>query len=371
MLTMTELKKKGRLRIALSTQGKVLLALAVVVLLGLIGYGWYVYRGNAAEKDLPQAGINTALPDAVVKEKDPVDKMAYYDQAKKDSARRDTGGLVSAASKLGFGGKPEDEQTRRINEKLSAINQALGAAPAAGAGVGIGGGLPVGSYQPKYSSGAGIGNKEVDKLESLMKNMSSAKDRDPEMEQLGSMMDKLLALQNPALAGALLKPAVGDALVPDSLFKAVPAEVTVSQRIKQGSVVELRLLDTLVVSGQFIFPGQLVYGLASFTNQRLNLEIKNIRLGTSIVPVNLTVFDRRDGMAGINAPEALVRDAVTGGISSASGSIGITGFDLGTQLAGAGIDAARSLLNKKMSRLRQRLVAGYPLLLRDNSRKLK
>lgn len=143
------------------------------------------------------------------------------------------------------------------------------------------------------------------------------------------------------------------------------------QKAVQGSVVKLKLLDSIVIGGQIIPKGHLVFGLASFSNQRLNLEIKNIRLGTSIVPVNFTVFDMRDAMSGINAPEAVLSDAVDGGLVDAAGSIGITGFDLTTQIAGAGIDAARSLLTKKLKRVRQPLKSGYALLLRDNTRKVK
>jgi|GEM_PF-854555 len=381
-LDMTEIKKQGRLRIELSARQKVWLGVLLVALVGGLGYGWYYWQGLKQAENLPKAGINMALPGAKLDKVDPVDKMAYYELAKRDSARRDTGALGVSVGRPGFG-KTEDEQTRKINERLASINQVLSspapAAPLVSGHYGIGSGGLQGSGATVGVGSAPIG-KDVDRLEQLIKTMDAGKEADPEMEQLGTMMDKLLALQNPALAGELLK-AKGDrtglgtgsdnALVRDSLFRAVPAVVSVNQRPRQGSVVELRLVDTMKVSGQVIPSGHLVYGLASFSNQRLNLEIRSIRLGSSIVPVNLSVFDRRDGMPGINAPDALVRDAVSGGVSSASGSIGLTGFDLGTQLAGAGIDAARSLLNKKVSRLSQKLRAGYPLLLRDNTVKRK
>ncbi|PWS33324.1 conjugative transposon protein TraM [Pedobacter paludis] len=362
-------ERKKRLRIALSWKQQVLLGAAILVLVGLLGYGWYYWKGLKTSKTSPKSGLNTVLPDAKLEQKDPLDKMAYYEQAKRDSLKADTSKLAFAAEKLGFGssgagGSNAELQERKINEKLLAINQAI-AAPSPVQAVGAGVNLP------KYpvSNNAPL-SKDVDRLELLMKGMSSAKESDPELEQLGAMMDKLLVLQNPELAGRMLKKEAVSVL-PDSVFRAVPAEVVGKQKVKQGTVVELRLLDSLLISGQVIPAGHLVYGLAAFSNQRISLEIKNIRLGTSIVPVNLTVFDRRDGMVGINAPEALVRDAVSGGISSGVSGIGISRFDLGSQLAGAGIDAARSLLNKKVSRLRQTLVAGYPLLLRDNLRKGK
>jgi hypothetical protein len=74
------------------------------------------------------------------------------------------------------------------------------------------------------------------------------------------------------------------------------------------------------------------------TNQRLLLEIRNIRIGTSIMPVNLTVFSL-DGMAGINAPEAELGEAAGNGASgNALGSMQFMSMDqsLGTQAASAG-----------------------------------
>lgn len=64
----------------------------------------------------------------------------------------------------------------------------------------------------------------------------------------------------------------------------------------------LRLLDSIVLNGQTIPKGHLIYGICDLVNQRLILDIKNIRIGNSIVPVDLSVFDM-DGMKGINVPE--------------------------------------------------------------------
>lgn len=331
----------------------------IVVLLSAILF--YVIGGGKSEpmEGAKSAGINTQLPQAQLAKEQPADKMAYYDMAKKDSVHNDTSGLSTAAENLGFNRK-ENVQTQKINEKLTAINQAL-ATPDV---------IP-----QHYASNNLAGNnptpitKDVDRLETLMKNMQQNGNDDPEMAQLGSMMDKLLALQNPDLAKTLFKKP--DNGIPDSTFAAIPAIIAINQKAKQGSVVELRLQDTLIINGQIIPKGHLIYGLASFSNQRLNLEVKNIRLGTSIIPVNITVFDQRDGMEGINAPEALLNDEAKRGITDAAGSIGITGFDLTTQLAGAGIDAAKSLLTKKIGKVKQSLKAGYPLLLRDNTRSSK
>lgn len=351
---MTQQKKQ---RVDQQTMMLVLFPIAVF----LSAILFYVLGGGRPEpmEGVKSSGINTQLPQAQLAKQQPADKMAYYDMAKEDSAHNDTASLSTAAENFGFN-RRGNSQTQKINEKLTAINQAL-ATPDI---------IP-----QRYTPNNLAGNtptpitKDVDRLETLMENMQQNGNDDAEMAQLGSMMDKLLALQNPELAKTLLKKT--DNGKPDSTFAAIPAIIAISQKAKQGSVVELRLQDTLIINGQIIPKGHLIYGLASFSNQRLNLEIKNIRLGTSIIPVNITVFDQRDGMEGINAPEAMLNDAVKGGITDAAGSIGITGFDLTTQIAGAGIDAAKSLLTKKVGKVKQSLKAGYPLLLRDNTKRPK
>ncbi|MGM9475265.1 conjugative transposon protein TraM [Pedobacter sp. GSP4] len=339
-----------------------LLLVLIPAILGLLtALGYYLYTQYSAVKATPgKSGINTALPEAKLEKAEPVDKMGYYEKARQDSAHSGASGLNAAAEKLGFS-EAENAQEKQINEKLAAINQVIAApyvAPKTAAPVSFG-----------YSNAAPI-SKDVDRLETLMKGMHGEGDADPEMDQLNEMMDKLIAVQNPQLAAQLYKNNGLDA-APDSLFRAIPAVVAGNQKARQGSVVELRLLDTAVVNGITFPAGHAVFGLAAFSNQRLNLEIKNIRLGNQVIPVNLTVYDKRDAMIGINAPEALLTDAVNGGIIDAASSVGITGFDLTTQIAGAGIDAAKNLLTKKIGRVKQNLKEGYPLLLRDNTKKLK
>jgi len=342
-------------------QKRTMLLLFPLLVIPFLAFGFYALGGgsrNAPDAESMAKGINMVLPDAQFKDKGPASKMEIYEQAGPDSAK--LGGLELIAGKLGLP-VAEDPQTRQINEKLAAINREI-AAPYSPAPVPASiGAAPVLKGAPMAA--------EVDRLEALMKTMQeNSGEPDPEMSQLNAVMDKILDIQNPQRARQKDPKAVSG-LIADSVFRAIPAVISTNQRASQGSVVELRLLDTVRIGGQLIPKGHLLFGLAAFSNQRLNLEIKNIRLGTSIIPVNLTVFDQRDGMAGVNAPEALLSEAIGAGTSDAAGSFGIAGFDLTSQIAGAGLDAARSLFNKKIRRVKQKLVKGYPLLLRDNSRK--
>lgn len=350
-----ETKNKGNKR-------KLWLLLPVLVL-PFLAFAFYKMDGGAAEvaEDGAAAkGINTELPAAVVKDDQPISKIGYYQRADRDSAKAGRLPENEEGGRFSFRSAREDQQTRAINSRLEMLNREIS--------------RPVEDYRPSAVAAkpvpSGMKN-DVDRLEALMKTMQQDKGGDdPEMAQLAAMMDKLIAVQNPELAKQLYRKPETDA-VPDSLFKAIPAVIAENQKARQGSVVELRLLDTVVLSGLKIPKGHSLFGLAGFSNQRLNLEIKNIRLGNQVIPVNLTVYDKRDAMAGINAPEALLSDAIGSGATDAMGSVGISGFDLTTQIAGAGIDAARSLLTKKIRRVKQNLKAGYPVLLRDNTKKLK
>jgi hypothetical protein len=345
---------------------KVLLVLPLPLLV-LMGFAFHALgggKGTDSQESGAGKGINTVLPDAQFKKQGPTDKLGIYRQAESDSA--EAGGLESVAGRMGFA-PAEDAQTRQIKDKLAAINREI-SSPA----------LPEQNFEPfKGRGGAGADvplSKDVDRLEGLMKSMQTPSGgEDAEMVQLNSLMDKIMAVQNPDLVRQK-QAAASVAAAPDSLFQAIPAETAVKQKAVQGSVVELRLLDSFVVKGQVIPKGHAVFGIAEFSNQRLNLEIKNIRVGNQIIPVNLTVFDLRDAMVGINAPEAVLTDAVNRGSSDAISGLGIGGgFDqsLGIQVAGAGIEAAKNMLSRRLKRVKQPLRAGYPLLLRDNNKRVK
>jgi len=249
-----------------------ILPLLVMPFLALGFYALGGGKGTAVEKGTEAKGINLALPDAQFKKTEPSDKMGIYKLTDSDTGgtgERD--GIEAVAGRLGFTAE-EDPQTREINEKLAAINREI-SQPA----------VPSKSYEELFKKGDGQlqeepMSKDVARLEKLMKTMQSPSDGDdPEMAQLNSLMDKIIAVQNPGLARQ--KQAGSSVVVPDSLFKAIPAEIAVKQKAVQGSVVELRLLDTMLVGGQVTPKGHAVFGLAEFSNQRLNLQIRNIRVG--------------------------------------------------------------------------------------------
>ncbi|MDN3588135.1 conjugative transposon protein TraM [Pedobacter aquatilis] len=337
---------------------KILLVLPLLVMpfLALAFYagggGRASFRGAVASK-----GINTALPDANFKPEGPLDKMGLYAKGEKDSSW--SGGISGLTEKMGFGGRMEDEKTAEINLKLEALNKEINAAP-----------TDIGGSKGSAASTASKNGRDdisadVDRLELLMKSMKADKGGDPEMEQMNSMLEKLLDIQNPArVQQKLVSKIYGDGA--EREFLAVPAEIADGGKVVQGSTVKLRLLDSVVLKNIVVPKGHLVFGLCRLVNQRLLLDIKSIRLRELIIPVELTMYSM-DGMPGLEARDAVFGDVASGGAVDAVGGISVYGMDgVAGQVAGAGLDAAKSLFSRKVRVVRVKLKSGEKVLLRNN-----
>ena len=332
---------------------------AVVLIIAAIAFGIYRYQTRPPEQAAVQ-GLNTHLPGAQLKNGPPVTKMGAYDQAQKDSAAAKNKSTPAAFAALGWGSPQPPVGSRltstsaeaseaRITQKLAEINRQVNAPEPA----------------PKFTAqSAPVNNPDIDRLEKLLKQKQQAAGPDPEMAQLNTMLDKIQQIQNP---GLVREKQAAKPSKPDSAFKAIPAVIDGSQKVMNGGVVKLKLSDTLRINGLMIPKGQALSGACSVTNQRLLLEIKNIRMGTSIIPVSLTVFSL-DGMQGIPAPEAELGEAAGNGTAEALDNMEFLGMDqtLGTQAATAGIAAAKGLIGKKARKIRVRLKGGQPVLLRIN-----
>lgn len=344
---------------------KILLVLPLLVLpfMALAFYALGGGKGNGSpNQHVSQKGINTSLPDASFKgAEEPQDKMGFYQQSDRDSSgRNNDNGIKNVADRLGFNGLEEDRQTKAINEKLKALNTEI-AKPTP-----VAGNSGSGAARPQPSSM----KNDVDRLEALMKAMKENKGEDPEMAQLSEMMDKIIAIQNPGMVQDKLKQQPALPVKTDSAFKAIPAIIEGNQKVAQGAVVKLRLLDTIHLKDMVIPKNQLLFGSCNITNQRLLLTIKNIRLGSSIIPVDLSVFSL-DGLIGIDAPEAELGEAAGNGATDAMQGMQFLSMDqsIGVQAAGAGIDAAKNLLSKKVKRIRVKLKGGQQILLRNNNQR--
>ena len=187
--------------------------------------------------------------------------------------------------------------------------------------------------------------------------------KDPELQQLDGVLEKLMDLQHPGRAqGKVVKGIYGD--LPEREFMAVPAELADGGKVVQGSTVRLRLLDSVVLKNVVVPKGHFVFGLCRLVNQRLLLDIRNIRLGNAIVPVELTLYGM-DGMPGLSAPDAVLGDAASSGAVDAVGGLSVYGMEgIAGQVAGAGLDAAKSLFSRKVKVVRVKLKSGQRVLLR-------
>ena len=300
-------------------------------------------------------GINTALPDAAFKSDGPVDKMGFYALGRKDTSG--ASGISNVADRIGFNGYAEDDRTVEINAKLEALNREINAP------------VTVPTQRNNYSSsGPNVATpltEDVDRLETLMRSLKEDKAKDPEMEQMDAMLQKILEIQNPSRVVAKTT-SIRDTILPGKEFVAVPAELMDGGKVVNGSTIKLRLLNSVLLKNLVIPKGHFVFGICRVTNQRLLLDIKNIRLGNAIIPVDLTMYGL-DGMAGLSAPDAIVGEAISNGVVDAVGGVSMYGMEgIGGQVAGAGLDAAKSLFSRKVKVVRVKLKAGERVLLKIN-----
>jgi len=344
---------------------KLLLFLPLLVL-PFLALGFYALGGGkgttVAQVAATTKGINTSLPGAKLADDKSADKLSLMDKAKRDSASERSHSAAGAFAALGWDtsrfsspattAKTAADNEAQIKDRLAQINRQINQpAPVSRASV------------PDYA--ANSKSADLERLEKLLKQKQQASEPDPQMQQLSGMLDKIMQIQNPSLAKS------GDKMPliakPDSAFKAIPAIIDGNQKVKPGGVVKLRLKDSITINGIHYPKGQELSGQCAITNQRLLLDIKNIRLGTTIVPVSLSVFSL-DGLQGINAPEAELAGAAGDGANGALENMQFLSADysLTTQAATAGISAAKSLLGKKVKKIRVRLTGGETVLLRIN-----
>lgn len=305
-----------------------------------------------------------------------------------------------------------DPNEAKVYKKLNELNTALNGATA------------ISDKKPSYSNvspnnNASVNSADIDRLEQMMdmtKDGSSGEDA--EMKQLNGMMEKILYIQHPervqekvrqtsethkgqvfAVTGSnnndqtsllvndkkaafntdtvrrkqftngfyFLQDDVEDNVEP---LNAIPAVIHETQTLVDGAVVKLRLLNDIYINGVLIPKDNFVFGIASVKGERVNIQINSIRYRNSLFPVQLSVYDI-DGIDGIYIPGAITRDVAKSSVDRAVQGIGITALDpsVGAQAAGAGIEAAKTLLSRKTKLIKVTVKAGYHVLLLDQKQK--
>ena len=135
-------------------------------------------------------------------------------------------------------------------------------------------------------------------------------------------------------------------------------------------MIKIELITPVNIQGISIRAGQFIYGVASLNNERLKIEVHSIASGQTILPVNIEAYDL-DGLPGIYIPGNISRE-----VAKESAALGVNGLGLqtldqsiGAQAASAGIQAAKTLIGKKIKMTRVTVRSGYQVLLRNFSQK--
>lgn len=379
-----------------------------------------------------KGGFNIDLPEPEFKMDEELDKMSYYDQAAVDSVKRqeqirkdpnysaeafldDSESMESEVSsseyKSARGGKSalkvnsfKDTNEEKVYQKLEALQKVISQPPSVAES-----GQDMSEFENHYSTRGE--SDDVKKLEAMMSSMNQPQQPDPELKQLGGMLENILDIQHPARVEERLKQSseigkgkifavehkkVGDNitllqetgniqnsdLLANSFYafdesavengqqNAIEAVVHETQTIVNGSVVKLRLVSDVFVRGSMVPKNSFLFGTAALKGERLEVKINTIKYKNSIFPVDLSVYDM-DGISGIYIPGTINRDVAKASADRSIQTLGLSGLDdsWGAQAAGVGIEAAKSLMSKKVKLIKVVVKAGYQVLLYDEKQK--
>lgn len=361
---------------------------------------------KADESVKDPTGLNLHLPNPKVKDK-VLDKLGFYDEADRDSMKRkqekendpyyldketkSTDDLETiagnAADKFHQSVKlntSTSNNTDEAEEKLMAkiaqlkevVNQPKEIKPAEFTGI-----------DENLKSDSKL-NGSVNRLEGMLQSMNQDSDTDPELDKLSGMMDKIIAIQHPetvkdkpapmenSVVFRVSNQSADDTIVngfygldaPNEMIKsnAIEAVVNDGQVLVSGSTIKLRLVDDAFIKDVKIAPGNFVYGVASLDGERLKVGIKSIRIGNSIYPVKMKVFDL-DGLEGIYIPGAINRDLAKQSADNSLQTMQLTSLDpsLAAQATAAGISTAKKLISKNIKLEKVFVKAGYKVLLKN------
>lgn len=140
--------------------------------------------------------------------------------------------------------------------------------------------------------------------------------------------------------------------------------------ITESSQIKLRILDPIEVDGFMIPRNTIIFGMASFSENRVNIDIENIAFRNNIYPFRGRIYDQ-DGFLGIYIPDNLVNDAKTEASSETVSSAdvnfsGLTGIV--NSGANAIVNAAKNVVTGSIRRTKVTLPANYKLIIKTNEK---
>lgn len=411
------------------------LPLLVIPFLTLLFWALGGGKGISAEaKRNEPSGLNLELPKAYFTDEDENwNKFALYEKAKKDSLKYQqerkndpyyqvdylTDASVKEEEKVKEPKKSRlnsslnkrdrtiDPNEVKINKKLEQLYRELESTSINSSEV----------SEADYSTTINNNDQfasDVDRLEKMMLMMQESGAEDLEMQQIESVLEKILDIQYPERVKQRMKEQslkdqahafsvetnpgqVYSSSLDDDYMQtasihqftmygrnafygleddpaeasktgnAIEAVIHDTQELVRGSTVKMRLLNDIYINGQLIPSGQFIYGTCNINNERLKISIESIRSENNLLPVSLEVYDL-DGLPGIYVPGAITSDIARQTTTKALQDLDFYSFDpsVSAQVANAGIQATKSLLSKKAKEIKITVKAGYKILLKDS-----
>ncbi|WP_320113224.1 conjugative transposon protein TraM [Draconibacterium orientale] len=105
----------------------------------------------------------------------------------------------------------------------------------------------------------------------------------------------------------------------------IKAEIYETATVLNGNRVKLRLLEDTRINGQQIPQNSFIYGVCKIKNERLLIDITQLPVENSFVPVKLTIYDL-DGLEGLYVPDNAARKVYqeVGASTNTSSLMGVT-----------------------------------------------
>lgn len=406
---------------------KMMLVLPLLVIPFLTMAFWALGGGSVTkdEKPVSSPGLNLDLPSSAIKDDKDDNKLSFYDRAQRDSAkleewmrndpyyknRKDTleheatNALQqitnTTATKFNqqLNSSPyetsDNDPEQKLMQKIALLQKELA--------------KPTGKeIKPKPSELTAAGgddvSKQMNRLQDMMEGLQPNEKEDPEMQRLGNTLDKILDIQHPQRVKERLKgKSLGQRGVVFTVNKTtaeeqislfgmqkqntgtgfygietsdtdttedngIQASAYMGQTVVNGAVIKFRLLHDVYINGKLAPKGTFATGTASLDGERLNVEINSIRVGNTLLPVRLAVYDL-DGLSGIYIPGAISRDIAKQSADNSLQLLELSTMDPSpkTQLVATGLNAGKNLLSRKAKQIKVFVKAGYKVLLKNTA----
>jgi conjugative transposon TraM protein len=386
---------------------KALLVLPLIVAPFLVFICWILGIVGPAEARASDGaftrGINVSLPAAMPSADSSWDKLRFYEQADKDSAklvqwRRLDPYLQAEAEPL----RPHatearyrpyssralnqaDEEERKAYERINAIHAQLERPT-----VRVQRAAPV---SPPVS----VDGANVDRLERMMQAMQADKPaEDPEVAQLQQLLQSIQDVQHPERVSERLRaseqpqkvfnvsvapqresspevPAAGnrfysmDDRTDEVTAGGISAVVHETQSVGTGDLVRLRLTQNVLVKDVPLPENNFLYGAAKIEGNRLLVHVSFVVVNGGRLPVSLDVVGA-DGLTGIplHASAAATVGSETADRTTQGLSLGGIPHSFGAQVADAVVQTGKQLLKKQTKPVRYTVPAGYVVQLVNN-----